>query len=421
MSCGLWPWLGFLLFAPAGAKSSRIPQQIFTYWDTPFIPLSVQVTIDTWQRQNPSWQIHVVSGENLEDFLSSESLSSIRSPEFKDFMSVLGPAHMSDVIRVELLAEKGGVWLDATVAATEGFDKWLAHVDESSACLHMFDLDFQLLEAKSINLRNSSNWRSHFSDGHLLVDSAREPVWIPENWGFATEANCHVVALWRRQLWGLIRHPGGVEGVLQDAPSMHPSYRRWLSHLVTGSYPLWLAIPEASRESYHLLPAEDWAFKHLDYMPAPWLLGPSLPLDYFTDYSGGAMFALARAKEAEPGPPQLGALMKLRRFDRCALNAIVAYRSYAGSSPLAETYALPMEPRWWPPSVGEALAAFEANHCGTSDRFLLFFFASMRMLCSCIFFCNDHPCLMVAICVTSLRLCRFYIQSLARKSISKER
>lgn len=34
---------------------------------------------------------------------------------------------------------------------------------------------------------------------------------------------------------------------------------------------------------------------------------------------------------------------------------------------------------------------------------------------------NDHPCLMVAICVTSLRLCRFYIQSLARKSISKER
>ena len=42
---------------------------------------------------------------------------------------------------------------------------------------------------------------------------------------------------------------------------------------MTGSYALWLAIPEASRESYHLLPAEDWAFKHLDYMPAPWLLG----------------------------------------------------------------------------------------------------------------------------------------------------
>ena len=80
---------------------------------------------------------------------------------------------------------------------------------------------------------------------------------------------------------------------------------------------------------------------HFEYSPAlivwdRWVMsgslvpGPSLPLDYFTDYSGGAMFALARAKEAVPGPPQLGALMKLRRFDRCALNAIVAYRSYAG-------------------------------------------------------------------------------------------
>ena len=50
---------------------------------------------------------------------------------------------------------------------------------------------------------------------------------------------------------------------------------------MVGSYPLWLAIPEASRESYQLLPAEDWAFKHLDYMPAPWLLGAAwllLPL-----------------------------------------------------------------------------------------------------------------------------------------------
>ena len=77
---------------------------------------------------------------------------------------------------------------------------------------------------------------------------------------------------------------------------------------------------------------------HQRVLPSPCCLGslgsfesgPSLPLDYFTDYSGGAMFALARAKDAEPGPPQLGALMKLRRFDRCALNAIVAYRSYAG-------------------------------------------------------------------------------------------
>ena len=44
------------------------------------------------------------------------------------------------------------------------------------------------------------------------------------------------------------------------------------------------------------------------------------------------MFALARSSKVEPGepgPPQLGALMKLRKFDRCALDAIIAYRSYS--------------------------------------------------------------------------------------------
>lgn len=60
--------------------------------------------------------------------------------------------------------------------------------------------------------------------------------------------------------------------------------------------------------------------------------GPSLPLDYITDYAGGPMFALARSSKVEPGepgPPKLGPLMKLRKFDRCALDAIIAYRSYS--------------------------------------------------------------------------------------------
>ena len=57
--------------------------------------------------------------------------------------------------------------------------------------------------------------------------------------------------------------------------------------------------------------------------------GPSLPVDYITDYAGGPIFALARSSKVEPGPPKLGPLMKLRKFDRCALEAIIAYRSYS--------------------------------------------------------------------------------------------
>lgn len=52
---------------------------------------------------------------------------------------------------------------------------------------------------------------------------------------------------------------------------------------------------------------------------------------------------------------------------------------------LVQIYELPLEPRWWPSrSVGEAMAAFEANHCGTTDVFLQVTFAVMRKTCEVI-------------------------------------
>ena len=54
------------------------------------------------------------------------------------------------------------------------------------------------------------------------------------------------------------------------------------------------------------------------------------------------------------------------------------------------------------------MAAFEANHCGTSDRFLLVFFGGLRKLCATIFFFNDHPSLTLALGVTVLQFCKLF-------------
>lgn len=152
-----------LLTATEISGPSKIPKQIFTYWESPTLPPSVQTTHDNWRRQNPDWQIHVLSQQTLENFLSSESLSFIRGSEASRFTSV-GPAQMSDVLRVEVLAQNGGVWLDASVALTESLDKWLGEV-ESGACLQGFSLDFALLEAKAVNLRCSAWWKQRWKMG----------------------------------------------------------------------------------------------------------------------------------------------------------------------------------------------------------------------------------------------------------------
>lgn len=153
-----------LLPATEISGPSKIPKQIFTYWESPTLPPSVQTTHDNWRRQNPDWQIHVLSQQTLENFLSSESLSFIRGSEASRFTSV-GPAQMSDVLRVEVLAQNGGVWLDASVALTESLEKsWLGEV-ESGACLQGFSLDFALLEAKAVNLRCSAWWKQRWKMG----------------------------------------------------------------------------------------------------------------------------------------------------------------------------------------------------------------------------------------------------------------
>lgn len=72
---------------------------------------------------------------------------------------------------------------------------------------------------------------------------------------------------------GFISNLLALFGSVESLNSIQQPKRKWLWHVFIGSYPLTLAIPQAVAGTYRFLPAEDWAFRHLDYMPQPWLLG----------------------------------------------------------------------------------------------------------------------------------------------------
>eukprot|EP00438_Fugacium_kawagutii_P033771 Skav222177 [mRNA] locus=scaffold5891:26285:27379:- [translate_table: standard] len=361
--------------------------------------------MDTWRRQNPTWEIEVLSPTSFQHHLDEDARSFLESPAALQIRS-LGPVQFSDLVRVEVLAAQGGLWLDATIALTEPLELWVSA--DSDSCFQGFDLDFAQLEAKAINLRSDANWTRHFVDGKLVVE-ATESFRMPETWAFATTgSSCDTMMKWRDAQRRLILHEKGyVEALREQTEGFPSSYRKWLPYLFP-SFCLWQA---STGTAAFWRRSEDWAFKHLEYMPKPWLLGPSLPLDYITDYAGGPIFALAATS---PGP-SVGPLMKLRRFDRCALDAIIAFRSYGKDSVLVKIYDLPLEPIWWPPKLGEAFGAFEANHCGTDDVALLVIFGLLRRLCRLIFFCNDHPSLSLALAITCFRLCQLYSSRSLRK------
>ena len=89
-----------------------IPAIIWTYWNSNTIPDVVQRCIDSWAYHNPSYEIHVVTPANLYDYIDMD----IKDLKFND-----SPARESDIVRLLLLEQYGGVWSDASILATNPY------------------------------------------------------------------------------------------------------------------------------------------------------------------------------------------------------------------------------------------------------------------------------------------------------------
>ena len=99
---------------------------------------------ESLQRNMPGYEIKIITSENLSDY--------IKLPDYiteKFNRGIMTPAHYSDIIRLELLTEYGGIWIDATVLCT---DNDLCPVLETSP------LFVYRILMKSGNLSVASNW-----------------------------------------------------------------------------------------------------------------------------------------------------------------------------------------------------------------------------------------------------------------------
>ena len=84
---------------------AEIPKIIWTYWDSPNIPMLIRKCMDNWKRMCPEYEIHLLNKSDVPD-------------EFKD----LSPQRQSDWLRLERLKTHGGIWLDASIILTESLD-----------------------------------------------------------------------------------------------------------------------------------------------------------------------------------------------------------------------------------------------------------------------------------------------------------
>ena len=89
-----------------------LPKKIFCYWNDYSNNPIINEHIMTWKKHVPSdWQINIIDSKNLHNFASKE---------FIDKYNYLNPVRFSDFLRLELLLNNGGVWLDASVIISNG-------------------------------------------------------------------------------------------------------------------------------------------------------------------------------------------------------------------------------------------------------------------------------------------------------------
>jgi len=100
-------------------------------WDS--APDLVRLCLESWEYHNPDWEIHMLDLKNIENYVDIAS-------DISDWGDIT-PTGFSDVVRLYLLKEHGGVWVDSTCFCNRPLDDWLPeHLNESFA--------FQLSDVK---------------------------------------------------------------------------------------------------------------------------------------------------------------------------------------------------------------------------------------------------------------------------------
>jgi hypothetical protein len=93
---------------------SSIPKIIYTFWHDINLPPLVQRCIDSWKHHNPDHKFVIVNLKTIGKYVDKATAAKFRK--------VKSYQHLSDLFRLYILSERGGIWLDASIFMTINLD-----------------------------------------------------------------------------------------------------------------------------------------------------------------------------------------------------------------------------------------------------------------------------------------------------------
>lgn len=105
---------------PPGAapRPGAVPKLIHTLWlqGRAAAPALVRLNLARWEALNPGYRLNVLEQGDVDALLDGVSLA----------IDGMAPQALSDIVRVQLLMQHGGVWVDASLFPVAPLDDWIA-------------------------------------------------------------------------------------------------------------------------------------------------------------------------------------------------------------------------------------------------------------------------------------------------------
>lgn len=102
------------------SEDSLIPQIIHLIWLGSTPPVSVNLAVDSWKRHHPSWEVKLWTENEMKNFVWTSAHSETVFNQGKNW------AEKSDILRLELLYQFGGIYSDTDVICFKPFDSMIS-------------------------------------------------------------------------------------------------------------------------------------------------------------------------------------------------------------------------------------------------------------------------------------------------------
>jgi hypothetical protein len=101
-------------------KEVDIPKTIWILWLQGFesAPKIVKKCVSTWEKANEDWKILKLDRKSTREYISIEESLEVNGENIEK-------SDISDAVRIKLLSEYGGVWVDSTCICQRPLDAWL--------------------------------------------------------------------------------------------------------------------------------------------------------------------------------------------------------------------------------------------------------------------------------------------------------